>query len=1047
MATKSQSMLVEDSDNESINTITTEEDAYDSEQEFDVERILAEKWQEKTDEDDEDGEATEDGTAGRAGRWYYLIKWEGYPLYDATWEGEHKITHREILDHWEECKRNAELPGGEPLFDVLQWQEAWEDHQEDLARKARLREAKRRKRVQIVPDDEGSGSDDELPTTAGSKRKRVSVTSLPKRKGFFAQTIPSPRKRQAVIVSSQGSDVDSLFGEPKQQPTSGKGIKAPAAPSSSRAGDSSAVTSRPKGKATALPASSKPVDTPTAKPKPTVTAARKSAPSAPIATAKRTKNVFTNNNPTNVLRRKQYSKVNVEMPKDSVDTKFRNLSTQNRYQKGGRTEPVPDINALTMVDPKTGKTQQPAATSTRATVPIHSAYRRRTPPQATRRRSRSRSNSPVRPGARQPESSGTGANSTTIGGRAGDGPVGSVAPIGTRNQTCTHWQTGTCQYTADRCPYDHQYIEKKLTCFFWRREGNCRKGDSCKFAHEDTGDYAPPPPGYNTRVDRGIEPREEVMQRPKDEPIAASPAFEVGKRGTTCYFWRTTGSCRMGNQCEFAHHDTGIHAGPPGSFRSRVPSDPNLSGLGFVDVVGQRPPDAQMETARPPPPPAAQMYSAPPPPGTAHPDDAPLPPPPPPPATIQPIKLVSPSVDPRLRRRPSFKTDVARPPPADISHTTPSMDGASDLNVAVKSLNAANSPGPITPGPITPGPNTPGNSEAEGKVDWEAGRVDYEASRRGVKTLNLTELLDVSEGASIEGVFLQIPPLKSSEMQLLGYRFAEFHCKVFSSRTEGHWNFFRSKYSHCLVVLHPSENYRHIPGLQGFISRNSMAKIYSIGVQHRICTLEGREPVYEAHRLFPHGGITFITDDVFVYYPEKATQIIDKFLEKAKAAPPGGHFSKIGARPDIISWVIRLSQQKFKENPDDTRYTLLFDALRRLCPIKYEDVENLPHRSVPLDQAWLWSEDEDSHPDFKDQWERGDEEAATEYMVNLFAGHAIQNAATYRRFIVVHQRPELDREVVDSQGAKEVQQEADPKGWRAKYCHVGVMTADQYLKR
>ncbi len=42
MATTSQSMFMEDTDDESINTTTTEEDAYDSDQEFAVESILAE---------------------------------------------------------------------------------------------------------------------------------------------------------------------------------------------------------------------------------------------------------------------------------------------------------------------------------------------------------------------------------------------------------------------------------------------------------------------------------------------------------------------------------------------------------------------------------------------------------------------------------------------------------------------------------------------------------------------------------------------------------------------------------------------------------------------------------------------------------------------------------------------------------------------------------------------------------------------------------------------------------------------------------------------
>jgi len=874
--------------------------------------------------------------------------------------------------------------------------------------------------------------------------------------------------------------------------------------------------------------------------------------------------------------------VNGDTSRDYDETKFRNLSTQNRYQKYSRNEPAPDINALATVDPKTGRVQPPPAAPKTASSALPSVYGRRTPPPALRRRSRSRS--PASLALRQSNSQPSENAGAPPGGNPDRGGIGGGAASNALKMTpCIHFRTGTCRLTADTCPWAHRHItcffwkrdgqcdqgdrcryshwdsgeyapppaklrpsiqpaaiaehieKSSMTCYFWRTTDHCEKGDKCDFAHKDTGFYAPPPPGLRSGLELSVLPtdvapsemtcfywrttdqctkgdqcqfahkdtgvhapppryirsmtdpsavvNEDDLVLARRNPVAASgygapteprpfgtqmnvvtptqsvfgvvPA-EVGKRDTTCYFWFRDGDCTKGEGCDFAHRDTGVYAGQPGSFSRNknvvgtVMDQPGLASKwqnpvsvsGGEALIEQHPSaypvPSHVSPPPPPPPPLSHMdaaYEAPPPP----------PPPPPPAETMQngtaASRAASPPRDPRLRGRapaaekgssvhPSrlaqmtVNTDVVMRSPAHGASATPVTAGASDRNI-VMANEAINSNDPR-----------------------DEGEVDFNMAKRGVKTLDLTALLDVKEGVSIESVFLQIAPNRSQEMEFLKTRFEEFHCKVYRSRIEGHWDFFRNKHPHSLIIVHPTENFKAtMPGLYRFLSKNGSAKVYSIGVQRQLCSLEQREPTYEAQQLFPLGAVHFITDDVLVYYPEKATQIIDEFLEKAKAKPVGGELSKIGARPCVLDWVMVLVRQKFEENPKDFRYLRLLDALQRLCPHEDQDEDYHPERSVPIERALLWSEDVKLYDDFTGLWERGDEEAATEYSVKIFACFACVNAARYRRFAVVYQRPGQEKVVESSQGVQEVQQETDPKGWMAKYSHMGVMTADQYLKR
>lgn len=332
-------------------------------------------------------------------------------------------------------------------------------------------------------------------------------------------------------------------------------------------------------------------------------------------------------------------------------------------------------------------------------------------------------------------------------------------------------------------------------------------------------------------------------------------------------------------------------------------------------------------------------------------------------------------------------------------------------------------------------------------------KADLEMAKSGVRHLDPNRLLAPHNEKDIDNVYIHMPD-RPEEVALLKDYFEGLRRKVYTSHAGHVWDFFRQSYGKCcLVIVHPSELFTGtIPGLNKLLVETGAGmRVFSIGVQHEQCIREGRKPAYEAQRLFPHGGITFITDDVFVYYPEKATQIIEQFLKETKSKPPGAELSKIGARPGVKDWLMRLAIQKFEEqggegNCTNTRYVQCYDALCRLCPLEDEDPD-FPDHHVPLESSYLWSIWEESLPSFKGRWESGDEEGATDYIANLFAGEARCKAWKYRKFYFVYQRPGAEELVMSSQGHQEVQQIVDPKGWSKKYCHVNAVTPDSILKR
>lgn len=491
---------------------------------------------------------------------------------------------------------------------------------------------------------------------------------------------------------------------------------------------------------------------------------------------------------------------------------------------------------------------------------------------------------------------------------------------------------------------------KRAVCKWWE-SGSCQfTADTCRFAH---------------------------TRQPKTKWV-------------TCYYWKNGDRCRKtAEQCDFAHHDTGDYAGRPGTFLSKVRSNPV----------------------------ADPAFSA---------NDVPI-------------------NDERRQQRFGL-------PNPEVPRIQPVMD----TMAPVEPMEAAvdDTPMVMDTAPLAREDHPPLTSLREEHAGISPREIeeDLVLARDTLPKLESSKFLTKSE-TKIKNVYILMPPERAAERELLIKYFKDFECDVvYSSGTPAHWNLFRGL-NPSLVVVHPDETFcGTLPGFASYLSR-LRGWVFSIGVHREFDEAGQLRATYKARRVFPHAGITFISDDVFAYYPEKAIEVIEEIQAKAKSAPPGAIRSKLGARPGIRDWLSRLAVQKMEEGGEDyadERYVKCWDAVCDLCPLEdYDPFEMEQGRMVPQDDSLLWSAAEQDLPSFHGLWET-DEASATDMMANLFAGTAVEKMADFQRYAFIYQRPDqvgVGEDVPASQLAPHVAiEQADPKGWMKKYNHIEVMTPDAWLQ-
>ncbi|EME48149.1 hypothetical protein DOTSEDRAFT_21857 [Dothistroma septosporum NZE10] len=1108
-------MFHEDSDNDSIRTDSTAPS--EPRDDYPVERILCEQW-------NAEDECPE-----------YLIKWEGYPLERANYEPASNFVGDAILPEWEDRKVRIEQ-GLERPFDEDDWYQAVEIAEAEKDARHARRKAKRRKRgITVSPDetDNNDGGNDEsseedvplahrrssheTPLLSPAK-KRVRQPEI-QRKGVV-QIITKRRRAPSSASSSSKSDSssqdsrDSMLEELKDFAPTRKSTSSASAPMQTKAReapleDNSTSKKTPTvGKSTESPDRTVTPNTQTRTKLPTEgkrkpemsskavvsSAARKSAPStgatAAINAKATAKDLFSNW--TADKKPRQRPRVSGKTPKDSGGPKFTTLSMQRRFQLYSRNEKAPDVGALTMLDTKTGK---PLA-SQRDTASGGSTAPQQAPPSPPApipvlandlRRDNDLDVAPIRQSS------------------------ANISRVSINDTTCAYWLRGHCRFSAAECKFAHydtgihagqpgsygkvsatcaspteSLLQK--TCWWWRQPQGCTKSDAeCQFAHHDTGIYAPRPGAFREGSTAGVQqsgPPPTVYFAPQPPP-AIPPPGTVSPKETTCWWWLQPGGCnKPDDKCAFAHWDTGIHAGRPGSFRKAFEAKEQPSK---PDMIPPPPPPPPMIQS-----PIVQLARVP---GMVHIAAN---------VTLllclrgtdEPLKLSAklevqdlPEVERLIGRDATLRAtrvvtagDFENIVSNELGGSRTSFGGVhfsssqrSEAEAVTEMLNRHDSalvaavPGRDVYAVIWPRradrwkflddgevalsdesvlhfrmfPRLTGFKEAE-SVEASAYRSleqQHHAVRLGevMAGLDSEKLLPTEDGnkPADRAVFLMFPQTHAIETQVCAEYFQGAGLKVYHSETLGAWDYFRrTHHNACSIVLHPDVPIWEIPGLYNILSMTA-AKFYTLGTNRIVAELEDREPTYECNRMFPHGNVAFITDNVFVHRPEKATDVIKAFLEANRHKPEGGENNRIATRPGVKAWLLNLAMEKTAERGrQDERWMQLYDVICRFCPP--EDEDPLDPEGNPSPTSNLISIPREHLPSFDRLWEK-DETASTDYMVNWFAGWAVLNASKYRRFIVCSEPRESRIQTTKDKDGKMISQvEADPRGWAKKYQHVGV---------
>lgn len=824
---------------------------------------------------------------------------------------------------------------------------------------------------------------------------------------------------------------------------------------------------------------------------------------------------------------------------DPREQRFKNLSEQHRFHKFGEKEAAPDPSMLGTYNPATGRMELPPSAVASTTAIAASSVARNSPPKQP--------SEPARPGASAPPPSTTSHDTrnaqmpTRVGRPTGQAPAGSIPsvfgrrdapapesqrsispppppndhsypafpsynanPEKERTKTCWRWRNGVCNRHPNDCWFAHFFI----TCDLWR-QGLCPNDEKrCDHEHREVENDTPTAP-------QPIPPRQAPTQ------MSVYEARKIFKqKDITCRFWKDGHCNKTEDKCKFAHRDTGVYAGRPGS-----------------NVILQNPPNFG------PPPVPDQMA------GVAA--QSPLRTP----SAMSPggrAQIAPMIVDDQSRRdvvmSPGQMSPASEQPlssfqqshgPAAFSHDIVLSVNCGGIEYEVKAKlacatqrdesllgerlgsqarlqmqkminvsdlqhyfgNALQESAQLPCGDIKPeasndnlvgqlaemckahvscgvvmssefallvfptgteefkvlGQSSQGrNSKAALKfkmLSVLANEARQEEGQRLVPSVpvnatsapaeaisalldvDVDHLLTIREGQKETRAFIMMPPSHTEEVKLLAKAFEGQQLKVRTSLDPGAWDdLLKVRHSSTLIVLHPEVPLWSIRGLGGILYQLSW-RVFTVGLNPPLAALEKRAPKFECQRLFPMGDVVFITDDVFLDYPEKAIQVVHNINTMNHNKPPGALRCKVAARPGVRTWLMNLAIERTKDRPHSLWRTL-FEVISDLAP---SDLEDEYYPGNPSEDADLVSIAPESLPTFQ-ELERIDPVRALDYAVSWFAGWCYMNASQYRRFSVCH-APQL----VAGQGLG-APVNADPRGWANEYGYLVVETPERWLQ-
>jgi len=178
-----------------------------SDQEFEVERILAEK--------------------NVNGKKFYLILWKDYHEDKSTWEPKANIVDEGLLETWK-TRRQLEQSGDALPFDVAQFEARIKKLEEEKADRHRRRQVKRKSLgipVSLSPSDldevsDGDDADDSDSSVEAAEENKIEEASRPRKSTTKRKKSVSPTKpvKKPLTNRVQGSDIQHIEdGSPDAQ--------------------------------------------------------------------------------------------------------------------------------------------------------------------------------------------------------------------------------------------------------------------------------------------------------------------------------------------------------------------------------------------------------------------------------------------------------------------------------------------------------------------------------------------------------------------------------------------------------------------------------------------------------------------------------------------------------------------------------------------------------------------------------------------------------------------------------------------------------------
>ncbi|KAJ4348735.1 uncharacterized protein N0V89_010113 [Didymosphaeria variabile] len=589
--------------------------------------------------------------------------------------------------------------------------------------------------------------------------------------------------------------------------------------------------------------------------------------------------------------------------------------------------------------------------------------------------------------------------------------------------TCWNWLMDTkgCYKSSDQCSFAHRntgllgntigadfkpidpeqapvharsfpkFQDPPQTCFFWLRtiKGCGKSADDCKYAHENTGWLADTKLGL-CEIDRNEKPKFlAALRRPSSPtgpiPTNATPQRHIPKHFKTCFFWNEY-RCRLSEEeCHNLHCYTGVVVDPPsnwifkGGWRPHFRDEP-------VSAQVQKP--SLMDIDEHP---------------LTHFDSS------------EPMQVDEPADEARrestsqcvnMRDDGNKFTGPAHPPIEESLSLLPQEDNDRIMTIPdIQPVDMSRSIGEIM-------------------------QLDVDEMFR----CNGDQHEDVI--ASSNALLLYDPNEHLEELALIERWLAMHSVNIFSSLHMGlsaAWDTFKQLIldggSGIIIAAPDFEGYASLPGF-GDVLRGTV-RLWSVGTQggigHSIWDPKASSETHsDRFAIFPHGGIIYITDDVFEKRPQLALSIFEQFFTKIEAGRkvdsnviPGMYINdglllwRVGARPELVKWIgdICMNHQAEIEegDPDYLSLEKLYVLLQDSGCCEPDGTFDHPEDNRRLDFFPIISMRQSLAEDIGLYYEartRSQHEANTD-MAHHYSGLVVIERRNYRHYFVVHTNPEM----------------------------------------